>query len=126
MKRLWVSVVTLTLIFLFSLLNSWVLSRTTAKLCETLEQAQVLAEQGDWDSARTVTARAEQDWDKYSNYLYIVLRHSESDEVIGGFREMQEFLKWEEASDYAAANAKLAEHIRLLSKMERLSITNLL
>ena len=86
----------------------------------------MLAEQGDWDSARAVTARAEQDWDKYSNYLYIVLRHSESDEVIGGFREMQEFLKWEEISDYTAANAKLAEHIRLLSKMERLSITNLL
>ena len=126
MKRLWVSVVTLTLIFLFSLLNSWVLGRTTAKLCETLEQAQVLAEQGDWDSARAVTARAEQDWDKYSNYLYIVLRHSESDEVIGGFREMQEFLKCEEISDYTAANAKLAEHIRLLSKMERLSIKNLL
>ena len=126
MKRLWVSVVTLTLIFLFSLLNSWVLGRTTAKLCETLEQAQSLAEQGDWDSARAVTAQAEQDWDKYSNYLYIVLRHSESDEVIGGFREVQESLKWEETSDYTAANARLAEHISLLSKMERLSIKNLL
>ena len=126
MKRLWISVVTLVSIFLLSLLNSWVLCRTTEDLCSTLEQAQVMAEGDDWASARMITAQAEQDWQTYSNYLYVVLRHSESDEVIGGFREVQELLKWEECPDYAAANARLMESISLLSKMERLSIKNLL
>jgi len=126
MRRLWICISVLAFVFALSLANSWYLNRLTGELVDTLLQAQALAESEDWESAQTLTSQAQKRWEDAGGYLYIVLRHSDTDEVQSGFREVVELLEWGEEAEYASANAKLVENIRLLSEMEEFTLRNLL
>ena len=58
---------------------------------------------------------------------YIVVRHSDSDEVAAGFREVQQLLEWKgRGGAYTSANARLVEELRLLADMEQFNLRNLL
>lgn len=126
MRRLWISISVLTLVFAIALFNSWNLDRLTGDLTDILTEAQALAESEDWEGAQTLTSQAQKRWADSGGYLYIVLRHSDADEVQAGFREVDELLEWGEEAEYASANAKLVENIRLLSEMEEFTFRNLL
>ena len=65
-------------------------------------------------------------WEASANYLYIVVRHSDSDEVAAGFREVGQLLEWQEEAEYTSANARLIEELRLLADMEQFNLRNLL
>ena len=55
-----------------------------------------------------------------------MLRHSETDEISSGFREVGQLLQWQEAAEYTSANARLMEEIQLLADMEQFNLKNLL
>lgn len=126
MKRIWICLAILALVFGAALLNSWYLDSLTEQMARTLEQAQALAETEDWEGGQQLTGQALQQWEQASGYLYIVLRHSDSDEVAAGFREVQQLLEWKEEAEYTSANARLIEELRLLADMEQFNLRNLL
>ena len=126
MKRIWISLTILAVVFALALVNGWYLDRLTEEMAHTLEQAQTLAEEGDWAGGRQLTQDALDQWESAANYLYIVVRHSDSDEVSAGFREVGQLLEWQEEAEYASANARLIEELRLLADMEQFSLRNLL
>ena len=126
MKRIWISLAILALVFGTALLNSWYLDSLTEGMARTLEEAQALAEAEDWEGGQQLTRQVVQQWEKASNYLYIVVRHSDSDEVAAGFREVQQLLEWKEEAEYTSANARLVEELRLLADMEQFNLRNLL
>lgn len=126
MKRIWISLTILAVVFALALVNGWYLDRLTEEMAHTLEQAQTLAEEGDWAGGRQLTQDALDQWESAANYLYIVVRHSDSDEVSAGFREVGQLLEWQEEAEYTSANARLIEELRLLADMEQFSLRNLL
>ena len=126
MKRLWISVAIMAGIFAGTLANNWYLGRLTGEMTDLLRTAQQYAESGDWETAKQHTAQAQQQWKDAEDYLYVVLRHNETDAVGASFREVSELLEWGEEAEYTSANAKLVEDIRLLAEMEEFSIKNLL
>ena len=126
MKRIWICLAILALVFGAALLNSWYLDSLTEQMARTLEQAQSLAETENWEGGQQLTGQALQQWEQASGYLYIVLRHSDSDEVAAGFREVQQLLEWKEEAEYTSANARLIEELRLLADMEQFNLRNLL
>lgn len=126
MKRLWISLAILALLFAAALGNSWYLGRLTGQLTGILSTAQQYGETEHWAQARRETEQAEQLWHRAEGYLYTVLRHDETDAVASGFREVKELLEWQEEAEYTSANARLIENIRLLSEMEKLNLQNLL
>lgn len=126
MKRIWISLSVLAVVFSLALVNSWYLDRLTEEMAHTLEQAQALAEEGDWAGGQQLTQEVLDRWETSANYLYIVVRHSDSDQVAAGFREVGQLLEWQEEAEYTSANARLIEELRLLAEMEQFNLRNLL
>lgn len=126
MKQLWISIGIMIFMFAAALTNSWYLSQLTEQFTNTLTQAQEAAEKGDWTSAAALTDRVQEQWKQSESYLYVILRHDETDAVGAGLREVRQLLAWKEIPEYTAANARLVEDIRLLAEMEQFNLKNLL
>lgn len=126
MKQICISIGIMVFIFSAALINNWYLGRLTGEFTDTLSLAQQNAELGDWGTAAELTDQVQQQWHDAETYLYIVLRHDETDAVGAGLREVRQLLEWEEMAEYSAANASLVEDIRLLAEMETFSLKNLL
>lgn len=126
MKRLWIAIVIMALVFCATLYNAHYLSVFTHQLTDLLADAEALAEAGDWDRAEDLTGEAYQLWEDHSGYLHILLRHQDTDQVHIGFREVWEFLNRQEDGEYSAANARLMTQIELLYEAEQLTLKNVL
>lgn len=126
MKRLWIALAIMALVFCATLYNAHYLSGFTHQLTELLAEAEELAEAGDWERAKGSTGTAYQCWEDHSAYLHILLRHQDTDQIYTGFREVREYLDRQEDGEYSAANARLMTQIELLYEAEQLTLKNLL
>lgn len=126
MKRLWIALGILAVIFAATLYNAHFLNHFTDTLTDLLEQAEAQAEARDWAAARALTEEARAFWDGHALYLHVLLRHSDTDDVEIGFREVGEYLEIGEQGEYSAANARLIMEIGLLYEAEQLSLKNVL
>ena len=126
MKRLWIAIGIMALVFCATLYNAHYLDSFTHQLTGLLAQAEERAEEGDWDGAKDLTGDAYQIWEGNSSYLHILLRHQDTDQVQVSFREVWEFLSREEDGEYSAANARLMAQIELIYEAEQLTLKNVL
>ncbi len=126
MKRIIIAVSLLLLTFAATLSHSFYISSFTGELTTLLEAAETKAEESDWSSAWDLTQTAHEKWDAKGAYLHILLRHSETDSVYTGFREVSEFIQCQEGGEYSAANARLIAELELLSEAEQLTLRNVL
>lgn len=126
MKRLWIAVAILCVVFAATLYSSHYLNGFANEMADLLVLAEQRAEDGDWEQADRLTGEALDIWDAHDLYLYTTLRHADTDQVHTGFREVQEFINCQEGGEYSAANAKLIAQIELLWEMEQFSLKNLL
>lgn len=126
MKKGWLAIGLLAGMVVLSLWHVSALGRLTADLGGRLEQAEALAERGDWDRAVQMTQEASKEWDGRAFYLHVTLDHKTADDIAVGFAETLRFLEWKEAGAYSAANARLMEQLELLGEVERPNLENLL
>lgn len=126
MKRILIACAILLLLFSAALAHSFYISSFTGELTALLEAAEVNAENNDWASAETLTQTARERWGSADAYLHILLRHSETDAVYTGFREVAEFIQCQEGGEYSAANARLIAELELLAEAEQLTLKNVL
>lgn len=126
MKRLCFSAGVLVLLFVLTLLNANYLGRLSTGFIDTLTQAQQHVEMDDWETAEQLTQEALDDWESHETYLYMVLRHSDNDQIQTGFQEVIEYLSCQDEGEYFAANVKLITQISLLYEMEQLTLKNLM
>ena len=54
------------------------------------------------------------------------MRHSDTDQVLRGFRTVLEYVRLQEPDQYNAANADLIAQLELLAEMEQPTLTNVL
>lgn len=125
MKRIWIASAILLLIFFATLFHSQGIKTISADLVALLEKAEENAEQGDWTAAKELTETARQKWESRDFYLHITLRHSETDSIFIGFREVTEFIECREGGEYSAANARLIAELDLLAGAEQLTLKNI-
>lgn len=126
MKRVIIAGAILFLIFAATLSHSFYISSFTGHLTALLEAAETRAEEEDWAAADELTRTAQSRWDGRDAYLHILLRHSDTDAVYTGFREVAEFIQCQEGGEYSAANARLIAELELLSEAEQLTLKNIL
>ena len=126
MKRLWIAAALLCAVFAATLWNSHCLKGFTEELSDLLARAEVQAEEENWADASALTRQARQKWEARDSYLHIMLRHSDTDQIHTGFREVQEFINCREGGEYSAANARLIAQIELLYEAEQLTLKNVL
>lgn len=126
MKRL-VSAAALLLILLGgSLWNAWYADRLTGRMAGQLEQAQEQAARGDWEGAARLSRESFGLWQAHDAYLHVMMRHSDTDQILRAFRAVEQYLALEEPDQYTAANAELICQLELLSEMEQPSLVNIL
>ena len=126
MKRIIAATAILLLVFAATLCHSFYISSFTQELTSILEAAEANAEKNDWAAAEELTQTAHDRWDSTDAYLHILLRHSETDAIYTGFREVAEFIQCQEGGEYSAANARLIAELELLSEAEQLTLKNIL
>lgn len=126
MKRVWIALTILLAILAGTLAHSFYIQTFTRDLTFLLETAEAEAEGNDWAAAQELTQTARDKWDANGTYLHILLRHSDTDSVHTGFREVAEFLQCQEGGEYSAANARLIAELELLAEAEQLTLKNIL
>ena len=126
MKRMWIALGLLVLVFAAAWDNTFYLKHLTGQLSALLTQAEAWGEAGDWDRALELTRRAEALWEDHDVYLHVTLRHTDTDNVFLSFQEVKEFIHCQEGGEYSAANAVLLGHIHLLCEQEQFNLKNLL
>lgn len=126
MKRLYIAAALLALLLGLSLVNGWYSERLTGEMREQLRQAQRLAEEEDWGRAEAVTRQVYEDWQNRHFYFHTTMRHSDTDQMLRGFRTVLEYVRLQEPDQYNAANADLIAQLELLAEMEQPTLTNVL
>ena len=126
MRRLWLSLALLVLIFSATVGNSLYLKHLTRTITDLLEKAQDQAMEEHWEEADALTHEALQHWQDRELYLYTTLRHADTNEVYTSFREVEGFLHTQEPQEYSASNARLIARLELVASMEQFSLQNLL
>ena len=126
MKRLWIAAALLLFLLGASLTNAWYAQDVTDGMRQQLRQAQTWAEQGDWSRAESLTRQAYEDWQGHHFYFHTTMRHSDTDQVLRGFRTVLEYIRLQEPDQYNAANADLMAQLELLAEMEQPTVVNVL
>ena len=126
MKRLWIAAALLAFLLGASLANAWYAQRLTEDLGQRLRQAQALTQEENWDQAQSVTRQVYEDWQSHHFYFHTLMRHSDTDQILRGFRQVLEYLSLQEPDQYNAANADLIAQLELLAEMEHASVVNVL
>ena len=126
MRRLWISVGLLLLLLGGSLFNAWYAKELTDAMGEQLRLAQQMTEAGRWEQALTLTQEVYDQWENRHFYLHSTMRHSDTDQILRGFRTVLEYLRLQEPDQYNAANADLITQLELLAEMEQPSVVNVL
>ncbi len=116
----------LLLILAGSLCNAWYAKQLTDDMGERLYLSQSLARQGRWEDALAITQEVYDQWQSLHFYLHSTMRHSDTDQILRGFRTVMEYLRLEEPDQYNAANADLITQLELLAEMEQPSVVNVL
>lgn len=126
MRRLWISVGLLLLLLGGSLFNAWYAKELTDAMGEQLRLAQQMTETGRWEQALALTQEVYDQWESRHFYLHSTMRHSDTDQILRGFRTVLEYLRLQEPDQYNAANADLITQLELLAEMEQPSVVNVL
>ena len=124
MKRLWVSLGLLVLLFGLSLAHSMYLEQMGREMSTLLEGAEQAVQEEEWARAILLTQQAQGIWERQDTYLHISLHHSDTDEITESFRSVLELLDCQEQAQYQATNARLLSQIYLLWEAEQLSLKN--
>lgn len=126
MRRLWGSLAVLALLVGLMLWNIRAVGEASAGLCQTLRQAQNLAESGDWAAAEKQTEQAYTQWQEQRLWLSIVLRMDDTSQVDSSFHEARALVRDRELKDYLPASRELVQHVEQLGEWERPSWENVL
>ena len=126
MRRLWISVGILLFLLGGSLFNAWYAKELTGGMEQRLRLAQQLTEQDQWEQALVLTQEVYDQWESRHFYLHATMRHSDTDQILRGFRTVMEYLRLQGPDQYNAANADLITQLELLAEMEQPSVVNVL
>lgn len=125
MNRLWIAVALLAAMCGATLVNAYYCQQLADSLSGRLNQAQTLVEREQWDQAEELTRQVYQDWQDSHFYLHVVMRHSDTDQILRTFQSVLQYLELQELT-VCRGNADLAAQIQLLAEMEQASLVNVL
>lgn len=116
----------LAAILAFALWNGAAMTRHTDRWRDQVQQADALAQAGEWSQAVEVLADSYTDWSGRQTYLHIVTEHDAINDAEAMYRRALAFAATRESTEFRAELADLRDQLRLLAEMERFSIKNVL
>ena len=126
MKNLLPPLLTLLLLGTLAFTNAAYVSAQSDRWCEEIQSAQSAAEAARWDEAAAILTQINEDWQRCSAYLHIVVRHDEIDDAEGLLAETLAFSAEKNGAEFRASASKLATQLRRLAEAEEFSLKNIL
>lgn len=117
MKKELAAGILLAVLIVVSAWNVVYLDRFVTDLTSTLTRSHAAAENGDWETARSLAEEATKRWNEADGYTHIFIRHPEIDSTADAFYELSQVLL-EEDEGYPAAFGKLHYHLASIRGME--------
>ena len=125
-KGLLVPAALLAAVLAFCLWNSAAMTACTDRWRAQLEEADRLAQAGDWENAAAAIREGYADWSARQTYLHIVTSHDAVDSAEAMYHRALAFAESREDSELRAELADLRDQLRLLAEMEEFSLRNVL
>ena len=116
----------LAAVLAFCLWNSAAMAACTARWQAQLEEADRLAQAGDWEGAAAAIRRGYADWSAGQTWLHIVANHDAVDGAEAMYHRSLAFAESREDSELRAELADLRDQLRLLAEREEFSLRNVL
>lgn len=108
MKRMWVGIGFLLVIFAVGCCLSVAFDRVHRPLSRDLEEASRCALEGDWETAGTLTEKAEGEWKKLRGLTAAAADHEPMEEVDALFAQLQAPLQERDGTVFAVLCIRLA------------------
>lgn len=125
-RGLFLPVAVLAAMLAFSLWNSAVMSAHVQRWQAQVDEANRMAQAGDWTEAAEILTAAYDDWSQQQTYLHTVTQHDAVDDAEAMYQRAMAFAACREVSEFRAEAADLQDQLRLLAEMERFSLENIL
>lgn len=125
MKRCVFGWVLLAVLLAGSLLVTWAMQRGHEPIARELEQAAEQAVSGNWEEARRLAERAQEDWEDIHPFTACFADHGPMEEIGDIFAQLEVYKKIGGHKDFAAACAELAEKMQAMSDAHGLQWWNL-
>lgn len=116
----------LAAILAFCLWNGAAMNARTARWRAQLEEAERMAQAGDWMETAAAIRESYADWTARQTYLHIVTNHDAVDGAEAMYHRALAFAESQEDSELRAELADLRDQLRLLAEMEEFSVRNVL
>ena len=126
MRPLIVSILLLAFLTGFAVWTSQAVGNTALRLSEQLEQADALADRGEWHSSRAALSASYADWQHCHRYLRMVLPHHAVESAESMYRRAQAFAETEELTEFRAEVAGLRSQLLQMAESERFLAENIL
>lgn len=123
MKREFVAVIILIMLFAGTLCGTAYLTEKTDSLVELVNYSERAASEGDLQKALSIAGDAAKQWSDMNRYTHIFVRHSEVDATADAFFDLLSDLH--NNDDASGAYGKLRIHLNSISGMERMTFRNI-
>ena len=126
MKKEFIALSVLVMLFAGSLVNTHFLDKLTGEIVSYIEESARHIDGQDWENARAAAEKAYGRWESGSAYTQIVLRHVEIDAASSTLSELLKDV-YSENSGAAKASAETASaRLKSVAEMERVRPGNIL
>ena len=126
MKRLYIGISVLTILFALGLFISVSINRMYTPIVDLLEDAAEAALREDLPTAKESAEKARKLWEKHKNATATVADHTPMEDIDHLFAEMDIYARAEEFPHLAACCAQLSAMVRNMGEAHRLNLWNLL
>lgn len=126
MKRLWLGVGLLLVLFVLGFLTASGMQQIHDPVSQDLHHAAQAALDEDWQAAEDLSEQAQAAWDRYWRITAALADHEPMEEIDSLFAELKVYARKQEAEHFAACCANLSTLTRAMGEAHTINWWNLL
>ena len=125
LKRIWFGIGLMVFLLILCLCSSFLMERICLSQSQALDHAAAAASDGDWLTARSLTAQAKQEWDRTQLLIAALCDHQIMDHVEGLFAQMEIFSTTRSAPSFGSTCVYLARQLEALGSSHSFTLENI-
>ena len=125
MKRLWIALSVLVMVWGFSGVSLWHLTRAANQMEATLEQISEAIDKQDAAKLKELTAQFQLEWHHHESFMVHYIHHDALDTLTGAVARLPAYAFYEQYPDLAAETERIQELIYHIWESEIPSLKNI-
>ena len=126
MKRIWFGIGLMVFLLILCLCSSFLMERICLSQSQALDHAAVAASNGDWLTARHLTAQSKLEWDRRHLLFSALYDHAPIDQINGLFAQLEVFSESRKGASFESTCVYLARQLESLGRSHSFNFSNFL